>query len=590
MLLDGYQILTEHALLTETLFVCLIMAAAILVMRSSVSWSAAAVAGGLLAYAALTRTVALPLVVLFVAYLCIRRVGWKPVVAFMVAFSTPLIAYAAWYSSFASNDFALQRDGRFLYARVAPFADCERMRTTPDMALLCDPALPETRPSPNFYAWDAKSPLATADFGEGVDPQEVARAFAVEAIRSQPLDYVRTVVGDTVQHFQVGRTYGRLDTPPSWWNFPEVPAKAGQQLALSGSGFRNDLVTVELDERGAEFLRGWQRGLGTQGPILLAGLLLAGIGAVWGVSRPEGGVRRADTVLLAGIGLGLLTLSSATSVFDYRYGIPAAPFLYLAGGVAVLLLRQRRPLGAAPKVAVTARGASSRRRVDRPWLGHPRTRVLVRAGAFSLIVALVALAPVREYPIYSKFVATGAERGVLGYPTSEEQPMEAGPSGWRERRFDGGTIFQSLKPFTYVVTGAAATAYLAPNLRESLGPPRSGTVPLGTGVATGEAETGERARATWFSEGALVEPLDGGLFSVRPPLLASWCEPRKRCALGVPVADAETSASGVVIQQFERGVLIKRPGEAVQRILIADTRTSSPRDVVVDDSREAGAQ
>lgn len=557
---DGYQILTEHALLTETLFVCLIMAAALLVMRHPLRWPVAAAAGALIAGASLTRTVALPLIALLVAYLCLRRVGWRPVVACVVAFSIPVVTYAAWYSSFGSNDFALQSDGRFLYARVAPFADCARMATTDQTVRLCDPTIPGTRPSPNFYAWDSQSPLATADFPPGVDRQEVARAFAVEAIRSQPDQYVRTVIGDTVQHFGVGRSYGRLDTPPSWWNFPEVPAAPGQQLALSGSGFRNDQVDVVLDDRAAGFLREWQRLLGTQGPILFAGLILAILGAWRGRSSSGTGVRRLDALLLAGIGLGLLVLSSATSVFDYRYGIPAAPFLYVAGGVGVLLLRQRRTTAAAnaPAIGPALRSPTTPgHAADPTWTKRlpPGSSI---ALATVLVVGLVWFAPIQEYPIYGKFVASGAERGVLGYPTSNEQPMTSGPPGWRERDFDGGTIFSSVKPFTYVVLGPAAQSYRSPGLRRLLGPPSSGTVAL---RSSGAQPT------TWFRRGALVQAAESDLIEVRPPLLAAWCEPRKACDLGAPLADAQAPSAGVLIQQFERGVLVKRPGGKVERLL-----------------------
>jgi hypothetical protein len=581
MLLDGYQVLTEHLALTETLFVILLLGAALLVMRDPLPTSWAAVAGGMVAYASLTRTVAVPLIALFVAYLCVRHVGRRKVAALVLAFSIPLLGYAAWYQS-VRDAFALQQDGRFLYARVAPFADCARMTLTPKIEPLCDPALPATRPSPNFYAWDSLSPLATAELPDGVDRQEAARAFAREAILSQPWDYARTVIGDTAQYFVAGRSYGRLDTPPSWWNFPEVPARPGQQLALSGSGFANDSVTVRLDPGIADVLRGWQRNLGTQGPLLLAGLLLALVGAGYGRSR-RGGVQRADALLLAGLGLGLLVLASATSVFDYRYGVPAAPFLYLGGGVGALLLRQRR----APVVDAVAskplrEGARwSARRSERatPAWRHPAAARTAIAALVVATVAAVAWAPMEPHPIYPRYVATGAERGTLGYPTSDELAV-AGAPGWAERRFVGGSVFASPVPRTYVLDAATTAAYSDQAVRTRLGLPVSSTQ-----VFT--ASQGESV--TWFADGALAVSGPRGLRSVVPPLLAGWCRPKEKCALGVPLAEASTSSEGVVLQQFERGVLIKRPGEPIERVLIPATQRPGSRDTVAEDDRGAGA-
>jgi hypothetical protein len=45
----------------------------------------------------------------------------------------------------------------------------------------------------------------------------------------------------------------------------------------------------------------------------------------------------------------------------------------------------------------------------------------------------------------------------------------------------------------------------------------------------------------------------------------------------------------VVLQQFERGVLIKRPGEPIERVLIPATQRPGSRDTVAEDDRGAGA-
>lgn len=561
MLLDGYQVLTEHAALTETLFVCLLMGCALLVMRTSVSVNDALVAGVLLAGTALTRSVAVPLILLFVGYLVLRRVGWRPVVAFMVAFSIPLIAGAAWYQQ-TSGSFALQQDGRFLYARVAPFADCSRLTLSPEASQLCEATIPATRPSPNFYAWDERSPFARAALPRGTDRQETAREFAQAAIIGQPWDYARTVVGDTVQYFGAGRSYTQQDTPPSWWNFPERPAGPGIQLSLSGSGFNNDTVTVVRNSASGDFLRGWQRTLGTQGPLLLFGVLLGVAGSLWGRSR-RGGVHRLDPLLLTGVGTGLLFLASATSVFDYRYGIPAAPFLYLAGGTGTLALLQRRSVGRALPTSQRRRGA-----------GTPALRRGIAAALVVGVVAAVAFSPIDPHPIYNRYAATGAERGPLGYPVSNEESV-SGLDGWLQRRFEGGVIYLSPAPRAYVLSLAADRAY------DELGGPGRWGPPISS---TQEFTKSPGDSVTWFANGAISVSPVRGTHVVEPPLLAAWCAPDEKCPLGTPTDDAQLSDDGTVLQAFQRGVLVKRPGEATERLLRSEDGDKVTRDFITDDT------
>jgi hypothetical protein len=562
LLLDGYQILTEHAALTETLFICLLVTCTLLVMRLRVTPTVAAIAGGLLAATAITRTIAVPLVVLFVAYLCIKRVGRKTVMAFIAAFSIPLFVYAAWFQA-NWGEFALQQDGRFLYARVAQFADCSRIEVPKNAEVLCEETIPSTRPSPNFYAWSRESPLLSSTFPRGVDRQEVARDFARAAIVGQPWDYARTVLGDTTQYFGPGRSYTNTDTPPSWWNFPTTPAAPGQQLALSGSGFNNDSVDVALNADAAEFLRDWQRTLSTQGPILLLGLLLGLAGFVWGRSRP-GGVDRLDSLLVVGVGTSLLFLASATSVFDYRYGIPSAPFLYLAGGIGTLALLQRR--GAYRQVPKVQR----RRPPSRPWV-----RRGVIGVAIGAVVAAVAFAPIAKQPIYGRYVNAGAERGGLGYPTTSEQDVIGLPD-WRERSFDGGRIYRAPNGTMFVIGAESARAY------DDLGGPAR----LGAPVSNTKSFVQSQGDAvTWYTDGAISVSKPRGTHEVLPPLLNAWCEPRLPCRLGTPTDDVQVGDDGTLLQTFQRGVLIKAPGEPVQRLIRSAREGTVTRDEVAEDGQ-----
>ena len=558
MLLDGYQILIEHVALTEVLFTCLVMGALLVAIRQKFTLGSGLVVGVLLAAASLTRTVAVPIVSLVVAYLVVRRVGWKAVVACIGAFAVPVVFYCGFFSS-SYGVFAIQRDGRFLYARVAPIADCSRLTLSKPAQRLCDSTPVNNRPGSNFYAWDRLSPfnrIATgSDRTPGAAEREIiARDFAVAVIRQQPGDYARLVMDDVVHYFSPGRFASYQDTPPSWWSFPRTPARPDQQIVLSGSNFADDKADVSLQSWAATFLRGWQSVLGTQGLFLLLCLLLGVAGAALG-KRRKGGARREDAVLLAATGAALIFIPSATSVFDYRYALPAAVPIYAAAGWGLLLIFQARHISqvderfAAELTAREATVAKNRHRARNrltPWL---------TTGIFTLIVGAIIAAPIQKAPAYLSYVNAGAERGALGYSKDSIGPLESQPE-WNIRNFDGGSIYVSPIGNTYVVTSQTMQAYANGGGAAVFGLPITGTAVLRR--ASGES-------VTWFERGAIVVSKARGARAVLPPLLDEWCFPASPCQIGAPLANAETQADGTRVQRFTGGTLSVRPDGTVQQ-------------------------
>jgi MFS family permease len=87
----------------------------------------------------------------------------------------------------------------------------------------------------------------------------------------------------------------------------------------------------------------------TPGPLYVVGVLAALVAAVW---RPRRRPWReaADGLLFTGAGFGLILGSVATSMFDYRYSVPAA--LLIPVGLAIagtrLVALARRPAAAPP--------------------------------------------------------------------------------------------------------------------------------------------------------------------------------------------------------------------------------------------------
>jgi len=547
MLLDGYQVLIEHVALTEVMFTCLVMGALLLVVRRRLSIPTAATVGLLLAMASMTRTVAMPLIVLLVAYLIVRRVGWRAVTACVVAFSIPLLAYAAWFAS-VFGSFTLQQDGRFLYARVAPIADCAQLSLSDEARSLCDSTPVELRQGSNFYAWDPASPFSRPL--EGVDARAVreaaGREFGIAVITGQPVDYARMVAGDFIHYFAPGRTASFRDTPPSWWNFPLTLAREGQQIVLSGSGFANDKTEVALEPDAANFLRSWQSVLGTQGSFPMLCLLLALAGAAVGRGR-LGGARRFDPLLFAGTGTLLLLVPSATAVFDYRYALPAAVCFYAAGGWGLLLLLQARALAKNPE-ADNARAAAQRESGTLPRHRSPsRVRPFVGGVLIGVVILGVVLAPVEPEPIYQRYVWTGAERGVLGFSLDSVQPLADRPS-WLIRNFEGGSIFADPERKTYIVTKQALVVYRAQGGYGQFGVPVRGTLAL-------RRSGGEFA--TWFEKGAVIYSPMRGERTVLAPFLEAWCDPGQSCRIGVPLADAEKLTDGTLVQEFVGGRLVQ---------------------------------
>jgi len=191
--------------------------------------------------------------------------------------------------------------------------------------------------------------------------------MARRIILSQPGDYAATVAHDVLHYFSPVRTGGRQDglvqtfqfrtsfTPDPWqpeyppsdpyvyqWTWPgNSTVRYGNIVATHGF----DLARAEprLDRGIATGLRNYQRFGYTPGPLLVVAVL-AGLVAVVGRLADEHRRTRWALLALAGSGLLLLLVPSATASFDFRYLVPALTFLPAAGAMGVTLLVSRRSL------------------------------------------------------------------------------------------------------------------------------------------------------------------------------------------------------------------------------------------------------
>ncbi|MBP2706061.1 hypothetical protein JOL79_19830 [Microbispora sp. RL4-1S] len=374
VLLDAYQIELEHLLVSDTLFALLVTGAVCLALRRPSSALAATGCGLLLAAAIVTRTVGLPLIVVFAFFVLWNgyrearpgRAGWgapRRLAVLTLAAVVPVAGYMGWFSA-ANHRFGLvASNGVFLYARTMSFADCGVMKPPPDLAILCDPRPPSDRPAPQEYIWASDSALVRLPgitFTRETD--DLAGRFASLAIRSQPLDYITSTISELARSFVVDRpVYPDPDTY-GYYEFPaKVPPPPGRHPAVVGTRFAEQYeqgsLTVRIDEPYAGLMRAYQRVEYLPGAVLLGVLLIppvAGAVRLLRRGRPSGGRDgsrgpEASATRRAAGGPGspgrwglpwctawaLLVIPPATAQFDYRYVLPVAPLACLAAALAV---------------------------------------------------------------------------------------------------------------------------------------------------------------------------------------------------------------------------------------------------------------
>ena len=323
VLFDGQMLQLEHAVLSDTLFIFLVVAAIVALMWSPrLSARAGALAGVLLALAALTRTVALPLLALVLLYLALRRAGPRALAATTTAALVPLVLYAGWYHAEYGRFRLVGGDGVALWARTMTFADCKVIKPPPAEAPLCPNG--SWQDAASEYVWARDSALNRMPGGWAND--DLARSFAVRAILTQPLDYLGAVTRDVSLAFHWTPARHPKRVTPAFgfakgrWGPAGVPAYALRGLDEYAPGTTGAYHSVEPYSR---FLRVYQYPAYLRGPFLAAILLLGALGL------------RRGTLVPWGAAMVLLVLPVAVLDFDHRYVLPAVPFGCLAAALSV---------------------------------------------------------------------------------------------------------------------------------------------------------------------------------------------------------------------------------------------------------------
>jgi hypothetical protein len=336
LLFDAYQMQLEHMIMADVLFATLLVVAAVILLWRpvlTVPWGATA--GVLLGCAAVLRTVGVPLLIVVLVCLLLRRVGWRGVVAAAVAMMIPLGGYAAWYRA-EQGSFGLSgADGTFLWARTMSFADCAKIRPPAAEQWLCPTDPVDERMAASRYIWMTNSPVRRLPLFSD-EANAVTRRFALRAIEAQPLDYAATVLGDAVKAFSWTRlphpspdlvkSYEFAGTPTTLATF-EV--KDNMSAAKAARVYEAGPAETRVVEPFAGAMVTYQRWVHLPGPLLAVLLAVGLVGVVLQALR-----RRADALLAFASGLALLVVPAMTADFDHRYVLMVLPFAVLATGMA----------------------------------------------------------------------------------------------------------------------------------------------------------------------------------------------------------------------------------------------------------------
>ncbi|WP_312874737.1 hypothetical protein [Actinomadura litoris] len=337
VLLDGYQIQLEELVLSDTMFTFLVMCAVTLLLwHDRPTWKIAASVGLIIALAWLTRSVGMPVLLGVLAYMLVRRSGWRLMAVTLVACVLPILGYMGWYKAETGKFAITESNGIFLYSRVYKFADCHKVHDLPvEEYALCTERV-NRLPNSQDGIWNQASPLNRYT-GKRFSPENdrLANDYSKRVILSQPVDYARVVAHDFLKVFRWNRTVFPDEATYNQYEFrkvskplPDWNMGSGVTAADEANAYENGNARTRVVEPFAGLIRGYQDHVFLRGTMLAAVLAmgLAGMVPLW---RRFGGVAFLPWTLA----VGLLLAPAATAEFDYRYVLPAVPLAALAAGM-----------------------------------------------------------------------------------------------------------------------------------------------------------------------------------------------------------------------------------------------------------------
>jgi hypothetical protein len=384
--LGGAQILFEHAILTESLWLGLMTFAFLALVRAArpgrtvrAAVLLAALAGllvGLSMCVRLTGIFAAPVMAVWLLVVAgsgpgradaVAEAGGQPerlawpqrtlaAAALVAALVVPILGFSQWQES-RTGRFGLTRNGVLnIYGRVGPWADCTKFTPPKGTEFLCETSPVSSRRGHEYYTFGPSPATRRYTVGQlklvlSPEGSKQISAWSKAAILGQPFTYLRAVA----------RESRRIIDPDA------APGMPGQPVAGYGLGPMNyhplliskapdigvlPIVAANYGEDAANLHRGdviWFMRYETASrfhPLEMALLIALALMAPFVTRGPE---RRAAWLLMPTAVL-LLVMPVAVSIYEWRYIPPTLGFLVAAAAIG------------AWGVVLSARGAWAQRR------------------------------------------------------------------------------------------------------------------------------------------------------------------------------------------------------------------------------------
>lgn len=355
VLLDAYEVGLEQMIMSDTLFLLLLMVAVTVLLtgRRPGPWRGLAL-GLVVGAAVLTRSAAAALIAAVLIGLLLRpirrRVRWRIVATAAIGCALPVACYAVWFHGTWDRWGLTNSGGIYLYGRVAPIANCATVQPPSYERYLCPPEPLGSRLASPSYLWytDILGPDAAWQKFSPVN-DKLAGDFARRTIRAQPGDFASLVLRDMGRTFHWSR--GPYPTPGSTraYRFPDHDRPVAKWRVMPGDAtadddaraYAHDDATTTVTQPYAGFLRGYQDAIFLRGPIF-AGILVLGLAGVvrrWHALGLRGSAPALVPWLLS---LALVFGPPVTASFGYRYLLAAVPLATLAAGAAFASPRRVR--------------------------------------------------------------------------------------------------------------------------------------------------------------------------------------------------------------------------------------------------------
>jgi len=347
LLLDSMQLVLEQYVMSDILFEALLLAACLLLLWRPRPGARLVLAAGLAIGGAAVVRGAGTLLLLPVAVTVLAlglAAGWRRTVLLLVVlvtgFALPVGVYALGYHRQHGQFAVTSYTNRFMYARLAPIADCRGLTLPSYERSLC-PAEPlDQRLRTSLYLWHTRlSPQYHVKPPAGQTVEQVLGDFNRRIVLHQPVRYAQLVGYDFLRGFQPFRTSGPDDAGVTPWLFhptlPQtgVPNPAELYRLFAGYG-------PVLDRPLASALTSYQHVGVVPGPVLAA-CVMAALLAVLGVGRSRRSGLRVAAWTFAAICIVPLVTATMSSMFSWRYQLIQVLLLPPAGALALTALVRR---------------------------------------------------------------------------------------------------------------------------------------------------------------------------------------------------------------------------------------------------------